>query len=191
MKKEKILPREQYEKKRERKKDFFALLIGIGIIAICGLVFWVIRGERKESFAVSHSGVILNKEREYVGNCVVEIKGEWVYGGRFSKKIRKYTYSAAVKDSDKKDLMFDTGIIRVDTASGVNNNQHILALSYFDVEEQRNNLLGTMNELDNFKKVILRYDDCDYIVVAPAANAEEAAAVLEYENQKLLEQFNK
>ena len=64
-------------------------------------------------------------------------------------------------------------------------------MCYFDVEEQRSYLLGTMNELDNFKKVILRYDYCDYIVVAPATNADEAEAVLEYENQKLLEQFNK
>ena len=51
--------------------------------------------------------------------------------------------------------------------------------------------IATMNVYDNFQKVIIRYTDSKYIVVAPAANAEEAEAVLEYENQKLLEQFNK
>jgi hypothetical protein len=48
-----------------------------------------------------------------------------------------------------------------------------------------------MNVYDNFQKVIIRYIDSKYMVVAPATNADEAAAVLEYENQKLLEQFNK
>ncbi len=206
MKEEKILPREKYEKKQNRKKDFKAFLIiaasTIVVGAIAALMIWLFKTEKEESFptnndeeAMVYSAVILTTKKEYVGKCTVEIAGEWIYKNQVSDDIKGTKFGIEVKDSDVKDVLVDIDNLEINISGDTDKkdvfDSFTIGLSKWAENGQSVQHIATMNVYDNFQKVIIRYIDSKYMVVAPATNAEEAEAVLEYENQKLLEQFNK
>jgi hypothetical protein len=51
----------------------------------------------------------------------------------------------------------------------------------------RTNNVGYVNSYDNFDKIVVRYIHGDYVIVAPATNAKEAAAILKFEYDRGLE----
>ena len=202
MEKEKILPKEQFEKKENRKGNLIAILIGIAGIAVMAVLFWVLRTEKEETIptnnngdAMVYTGAILTPGKEYVGKCTVEISGNWIYKNLVSDAIKGIEYGIKVKDSDVEDIMVDIQDTNI-TFSGDMDEKELFdsfttVLQKWDESGQNVQHIATMGVYDNFDKIVIRYTDANYILVAPAANEEEALAILEYENQKLLEQLNK
>lgn len=201
MKKEKLIPREKYEKKQNRKQNFIALAIGCFAILVVALLFWLLNTEKEESILtdnngeiMAYTGAILSPSKEYLGKCTIEISGDWIYKNKVSDKIKGINMNIKVKDSDVEGVLID--IKDMDMSFNDSPDEKVFdnfttGLTAWAENGQSVQHIATMNVYDNFQKVIIRYTDSKYIVVAPAANAEEAEAVLEYENQKLLEQFNK
>ena len=52
METEKIITKEKFEKKENRKKDFIAILIGCVAIAAVALLFWVLKTEKKDTIPI-------------------------------------------------------------------------------------------------------------------------------------------
>ena len=204
METEKIITKEKFEKKENRKKDFIAILIGCVAIAAGVLLFWVLKTEKKDTIptngnddALVYTGAVLGKDNEYLGQCTVEVSGEWIYKNKLASEIKGADLHVKIKDTDIEGLLFDG-----DATSNFNKPQkkeEAFANFLFWLQEiyqdeegvVRTNNVGYVNSYDNFDKIVVKYIQGDYVIVAPAANAEEAAAILEHENQYYLNSMNK
>ena len=204
METEKIITKEKFEKKENRKKDFIAILIGCVAIAAGVLLFWLLKTEKKDTIPTNgngdtlvYTGAVLGKDNEYLGQCTVEVSGEWIYKNKLASEIKGADLHVKIKDTDIEGLLFDG-----DATSNFNKPQkkeEAFANFLFWLQEiyqdeegvVRTNNVGYVNSYDNFDKIVVRYIQGDYVIVAPAANAEEAAAILEHENQYYLNSMNK
>ena len=204
METEKIIPKEKFEKKENRKKDFIAILIGCVAIAAGVVLFWLLKTEKKDTIPTNgngdtlvYTGAVLGKDNEYLGQCTVEVSGEWIYKNKLAREIKGADLHVKIKDTDIEGLLFDG-----DATSNFNKPQkkeEAFANFLFWLQEiyqdeegvVRTNNVGYVNSYDNFDKIVVRYIQGDYVIVAPAANAEEAAAILEHENQYYLNSMNK
>lgn len=204
METEKIITKEKFEKKENRKKDFIAILIGCVAIAAVALLFWVLKTEKKDTIptngngdALVYTGAVLGKGNEYLGQCTVEVSGEWIYKNKLASEIKGADLHVKIKDTDNEELLFDG-----DATSNFNKPQkkeEAFANFLFWLQEiyqdeegvVRTNNVGYVNSYDSFDKIVIRYTKGDYVIVAPATNAEEAADILEYENQYYLNSMNK
>ena len=204
METEKIIPKEKFEKKENHKKDFIAILIGCVAIAAGVLLFWLLKTEKKDTIPTNgngdtlvYTGAVLGKDNEYLGQCTVEVSGEWIYKNKLAREIKGADLHVKIKDTDIEGLLFDG-----DATSNFNKPQkkeEAFANFLFWLQEiyqdeegvVRTNNVGYVNSYDNFDKIVVRYIQGDYVIVAPAANAEEAAAILEHENQYYLNSMNK
>lgn len=201
METEKIIPKEKFEKKENRKKDFIAILIGCVAIAAVALLFWVLKTEKKDTIptngngdALVYTGAVLGKGNEYLGQCTVEVSGEWIYKNKLASEIKGADLHVKIKDTDIEELLFD-GDASVDNDSTEKKEEvfkHFLfGLTKWSEDGQHMEHMAIFNSYDNFDKIVIRYTKGDYVIVAPAANAEEAAAILEHENQYYLNSMNK
>ena len=204
METEKIIPKEKFEKKENRKKDFIAILIGCVAIAAGVLLFWLLKTEKKDTIPTNgngdtlvYTGAVLGKDNEYLGQCTVEVSGEWIYKNKLASEIKGADLHVKIKDTDIEGLLFDG-----DATSNFTKPQkkeEAFANFLFWLQEiyqdeegvVRTNNVGYVNSYDNFDKIVVRYIQGDYVIVAPATNAEEAAAILEHENQYYLNSTNK
>ena len=204
METENIIPKEKFEKKENHKKDFIAILIGCVAIAAGVLLFWLLKTEKKDTIPTNgngdtlvYTGAVLGKDNEYLGQCTVEVSGEWIYKNKLAREIKGADLHVKIKDTDIEGLLFDG-----DATSNFNKPQkkeEAFANFLFWLQEiyqdeegvVRTNNVGYVNSYDNFDKIVVRYIQGDYVIVAPAANAEEAAAILEHENQYYLNSMNK
>ena len=204
METEKIITKEKFEKKENRKKDFIAILIGCVAIAAGVLLFWLLKTEKKDTIPTNgngdtlvYTGAVLGKDNEYLGQCTVEVSGEWIYKNKLASEIKGADLHVKIKDTDIEGLLFDG-----DATSNFNKPQkkeEAFANFLFWLQEiyqdeegvVRTNNVGYVNSYDSFDKIVIRYLHDDYVIVAPATNAEEAAAILEHENQYYLNSMNK
>ena len=201
METEKIIPKEKFEKKENHKKDFIAILIGCVAIAAGVLLFWLLKTEKKDTIPTNgngdtlvYTGAVLGKDNEYLGQCTVEVSGEWIYKNKLAREIKGADLHVKIKDTDIEGLLFD-GDASVDDDSAEKKEEvfkHFLfGLTKWSDDGQHVNNLAVFNSFDNFDKIVIRYIKDNYVIVAPAANAEEAAAILEHENQYYLNSMNK
>lgn len=201
METEKIIPKEKFEKKENRKKDFIAILIGCVAIAAGVLLFWVLKTEKKDTIPTNgngdtlvYTGAVLGKGNEYLGQCTVEVSGEWIYKNKLASEIKGADLHVKIKDTDIEGLLFD-GDASVDNDSAEKKEEvfkhFLVGLTKWSDDGQHVNNLAVFNSFDNFDKIVIRYIKDNYVIVAPAANAEEAAAILEHENQYYLNSMNK
>lgn len=200
METEKIITKEKFEKKENRKKDFIAILIGCVAIAAGVLLFWLLKTEKKDTIPTNgngdtlvYTGAVLGKDNEYLGQCTVEVSGEWIYKNKLASEIKGADLHVKIKDTDIEGLLFDG-----DATSNFNKPQkkeEAFANFLFWLQEiykdeegvVRTNNVGYVNSYDNFDKIVVRYIQGDYVIVAPAANAKEAAAILKFEYDRGLE----
>ena len=114
METEKIITKEKFEKKENRKKDFIAILIGCVAIAAGVLLFWLLKTEKKDTIPTNgngdtlvYTGAVLGKDNEYLGQCTVEVSGEWIYKNKLASEIKGADLHVKIKDTDIEGLLFD------------------------------------------------------------------------------------
>lgn len=201
METEKIITKEKFEKKENRKKDFIAILIGCVAIAAVALLFWVLKTEKKDTIptngngdALVYTGAVLGKGNEYLGQCTVEVSGEWIYKNKLASEIKGADLHVKIKDTDIEALLFDgDSVIDGDDSEKKEEmfKHYFFGLTKWSDDGQHVSNLAVFNSFDNFDKIVIRYTKDNYVIVAPATNAEEAAAILEHENQYYLNSMNK